>query len=174
MIVLILTEFLPCTLVSNCYLVTIFFIPIIRKKFEFTSHAHSWSFANVIILCRLGWVHVVFLSYYYRERIELKWKNYMIYALPNRNWHEFQTFYIRPRSGTDSAQWDWGIRCNHILRYCIILYCIFQAKMKLTLTQFRSGYHALKPRTLFWKPVCQQTLTLRMVTIPFYIYIYFF
>ncbi len=34
----------------------------------------------------------------------------MIPALPNMNWREFQNFYIRPRSGTDSAQWDWGIR----------------------------------------------------------------
>ncbi len=27
----------------------------------------------------------------------------------NRNWREFQTFYTHPCSGTDSAQWDWGI-----------------------------------------------------------------
>ncbi len=33
----------------------------------------------------------------------------MIRALPNRNGREFQTIYIRARSGTDSAQWDWGI-----------------------------------------------------------------
>ncbi len=118
MIVLIPTEFLPCALVSNCYLVKIFFIPIIREKFEFTSHAHSWSFANIIILCRLGSVHVVFLSYYYRERTKLKWKIYMIRALPNRNWREFQTFNISPRSGTDSAQWDWGIRHS---QYLIVL-----------------------------------------------------
>ncbi len=71
-IVLILTVFLPYELVSNCYLVTIFFIRIICEKFKFTSHAHSWSFANIIILCRLGSVHVIFLSYYYRERTELK------------------------------------------------------------------------------------------------------
>ncbi len=32
-------------------------------------------------------------------------KIYMIRTLPNRNWREFQTFYIRPCSGTDSAQW---------------------------------------------------------------------
>ncbi len=108
-IVLIPTEFLPCALVSNCYLVKIFFIPIICEKFEFTLHAHSWSFANIIVLCRLGSIHVVFLSYYYQERTKLKWKIYMIRALPNRNWCEFQTFYIRPRSSTDSAQWDWGI-----------------------------------------------------------------
>ncbi len=36
----------------------------------------------------------------------------MIRALPNRNGHEFQTFYICARSGTDSAQWDWGIICK--------------------------------------------------------------
>ncbi len=33
----------------------------------------------------------------------------MIPALPNRNGRELQTVYIRARSGTDSAQWDWGI-----------------------------------------------------------------
>ncbi len=33
----------------------------------------------------------------------------MIRVLPNRNGREFQTFYIRARSGTYSAQWDWGI-----------------------------------------------------------------
>ncbi len=72
MIVLIPTVFLPYALVSNCYFVTIFFICIIREKFQFTSHAHSWSFVNVIVLCRLGSVHVIFLSYYYRERTDLK------------------------------------------------------------------------------------------------------
>ncbi len=34
----------------------------------------------------------------------------MIRVLPNRNEREFQTFYIRARSSTDSAQFDWGIR----------------------------------------------------------------
>ncbi len=85
MIVLIPTVFLPYALVSKCYLVTIFFICIIHEKFEFTLHAHSLSFANIIVLCRLGSVHVIFLSYYYRERTELKWKNCMIYPLPNKN-----------------------------------------------------------------------------------------
>ncbi len=37
----------------------------------------------------------------------------MIHALPNRNRCEFQTFYIRARSGTDLAQWDLGIRELH-------------------------------------------------------------
>ncbi len=46
-IVLIPTVFLPYMVVSNCYLVMIFFICIICEKFEFTSHAHSWSFANI-------------------------------------------------------------------------------------------------------------------------------
>ncbi len=108
-IVLIPTVFLLYTLVSNCYLVTIFFIPIICEKFEFTLHAHTWSFANIIVLCQLGSVHVVFLSYYYWERNELKWKIYMICPFPNMNWREFQTSYIRPHSGVDSAQWDCGI-----------------------------------------------------------------
>ncbi len=103
-IVLIPTVFLPYALLSNCYLVTIFFIPIIREKFEFTSHAHSWSFTNIIVLCWLGSIHVVFLSYYYRERTELKWKIYMIRPFPNKNWREFQTFYIHPCSAVDSAQ----------------------------------------------------------------------
>ncbi len=109
-IMLIPTVFLPYMLVSNCYLVTIFFILIIREKFELTLHAHSWSFANIIILCWLGSIHVIFLSYYYRERTELKWKIYMIRPFPNKNWHEFQNFYICPRSAVDSAQWNLGIK----------------------------------------------------------------
>ncbi len=47
MIVLIPTVLLPYALVSNSYLVMIFFIHIIHEKFEFTSHAHSQSFANI-------------------------------------------------------------------------------------------------------------------------------
>ncbi len=71
--VLTITVFVLHVLVSNCYLVMIFFICIIREKFEFTSHTHLWSFANIIVICQLGSVHVVFLSlsYYYRERTEL-------------------------------------------------------------------------------------------------------
>ncbi len=61
-IMLIPTVFLPYTLVSNFYLVTIFFIRIICEKFEFTSYTHSWSFTNIIVLCRLGSVHVVFFN----------------------------------------------------------------------------------------------------------------
>ncbi len=109
MIVLIPAVLLPYALVSNCYLVMIFFIRITCEKFEFTLHATSWSFANIIILCRLGSVHVVFLSYYYRERTELKWKMYMIRPFPNKNWREFQNFHICPCSAVDSAQWDWVV-----------------------------------------------------------------
>ncbi len=58
-IVLIPTEFLLYVLVSNCYLVTIFFIPIICEKFEFTLHTHLWSFANIIVLCRLGSILII-------------------------------------------------------------------------------------------------------------------
>ncbi len=87
----------------------IFFIRIIREKFKFTSHAHSWSLANIIVLCRLGSINVVFLSYYYRERNKLKWKIYMIRPFPNKNWWEFQIFYIRPYSAVHSAQWDLDI-----------------------------------------------------------------
>ncbi len=60
MIVLIPTVFLPYALVYICYLVTIFFIRIILEKFELTSQAHSWLFANIIVLCWLGSVHVYF------------------------------------------------------------------------------------------------------------------
>ncbi len=109
-IMLIPTVFLPYALVSNCYLVTIFFIRIIREKFKFTSHAHSWSFANIIVVCWLGSIHVIYLSCYYRERTELKWKIYMIRPFPNKNWHEFQNVYIHPRSAVDSAQWDLGVK----------------------------------------------------------------
>ncbi len=100
-----------CVLVSNCYLVMIFFIRIIHEKFEFTLHAHSWSFTNEIVLCRLGSIHVIFLSYYYREITELNWNIYMICAFPNKNWCEFQNFYILPHLAVDSAQWDVGISC---------------------------------------------------------------
>ncbi len=44
---LIPTVFLPYMLVSKWYIVMIFFIRIICEKFKFTSHAHSWSFANI-------------------------------------------------------------------------------------------------------------------------------
>ncbi len=40
-IVLITTVFLLYALVYNCYLQMIFFICIIREKFEFTLHSHS-------------------------------------------------------------------------------------------------------------------------------------
>ncbi len=110
MIVLIPTVFIPYMLVSNCYLVMIFFIRIICEKVEFTSQSHSWSFANIIVLCRLGSVHFIFLSYYYWERTELKWKIYMIRPFPNKNCHEFQYLYIRSCSAVDSAHWALGIR----------------------------------------------------------------
>ncbi len=99
-IVLIPTVFLPYALVSSCYLVMIFFIHIIREKFEFTSHAHSWSFANI-----------------YQEKIELKWKIYMIRPFLNKNLHEFLIFYIRPCSAVDSAQWDLSITTDHCVAY---------------------------------------------------------
>ncbi len=110
-IMLIPTVFLPYELVSNCYLVMIF-IRIIGEKFEFTLHAHSWSFANIIVLCRLGSVHVIFLSYCYWERTELNWKIYMIGPFSNKNWREFQNvskLVCRPCLAVDSAQWDLGI-----------------------------------------------------------------
>ncbi len=115
MIMLIPTVFLLYVLVSNCYLVTIFFIHIIREMFEFTSHAHSGSFANIIVVCRPISKHVVFLSYYYRERTKLKWQIYMIRSFPNKNWREFQKIYIRPRLAVDSAQWDLSITGVRIL-----------------------------------------------------------
>ncbi len=52
------------------------------------------------------------MSYYYLTTIEKKTspnKKVLIRTPLNRNEREFQTFYIRPRSGTDSEQWDWGI-----------------------------------------------------------------
>ncbi len=105
-IVLIPTVFLPYALVSNCYLVMIFFIRNICNNFKFTSHSHSWSFANIIVLCWLGSILVIFLSYHYRERTKLKWKFFMIPPFPNKNWHELQNVYIRPCSALDSAQQD--------------------------------------------------------------------
>ncbi len=33
----------------------------------------------------------------------------MIRPFPNKNWREFQIFYIRPISAVDSAHWDLGI-----------------------------------------------------------------
>ncbi len=131
-IMLIPIVFLPYALVSNCYLVMIFFIRIIHEKFEFTSRTHSWSFANIIVLCWLGSVHVLFLSYYYRERTELKWKMYMIHPFPNKNWREFQNFHIRPRSAVDSAQWDWDIRewesCDVTFKLTCVMDCQYIKK----------------------------------------------
>ncbi len=102
-IVLIPTVFLQYALVSNCYLVTIFFIRIIREKFEFTSYAHLWSFANIILLCRLGSIHVIFLCYYYQERTKLKWK-FHDSSLPKQELALISNFYICPSSAVDSAQ----------------------------------------------------------------------
>ncbi len=84
------TEFLPCALVSNCFLVT---IVLICEKCSFAYINRTF----------LSWLHTC------RERTELKWNIYMIRVLPNRNEREFQTFYIRACSSTDSARWDWGI-----------------------------------------------------------------
>ncbi len=106
MIVLIPNLFLLYTIVSICYLVPIFFIRIIREKVEFTSHTHSWSFTNIIVVCWLGSVHVIFSSYYYRDRTKLKWKNYMICPFPNKNWRKFR---IILHSAVDLAHWDLGI-----------------------------------------------------------------
>ncbi len=125
MIVLIATVFLPYALVSNCYLVMIFFIRIIREKFEFTSNAHSWSFAIIIVLCRLGSIHVIFLSYYYRERTQLNWKMYMIRPFSKKNWSEFQNIYIHPHSAVDSGQWDLGIRIRFIYLTQYNINCMF-------------------------------------------------
>ncbi len=128
-IVLIPTVFLLYALVSNCYLVMIFFIRIICEQFEFTLHSHSWSFANIIVFFRLGSIHVVFLSYHYRERTELKWKMYMIRPFPNNNWCEFQNFHIRSHSAVDSAQWDWALNrygiCLNTTNYQIYQYAWF-------------------------------------------------
>ncbi len=53
--------FVPYTLVSNCYLVTSFFIRNIHEKFEFTLYAHSRSFTN--ITCTLStWLCTCFIA----------------------------------------------------------------------------------------------------------------
>ncbi len=81
-IVLIPTVFLLYALVSNCYLVTIFFIHIICEKF--TSHARSWSFANIIILCQLGSVHVVFFILLLSRKNRAQMKNLHDSSLPQQ------------------------------------------------------------------------------------------
>ncbi len=51
-------------------------------------------------------------SYYFRTFNHAQLKKIRFYAfdpLTKKNGHEFQTFYICPRSGVDSGQWDWGI-----------------------------------------------------------------
>ncbi len=53
----------PYTLVSNCYLVTIFFICIILEKFEFTSHADSQIYSYFVGLA-------LYMSYFYLTIIE--------------------------------------------------------------------------------------------------------
>ncbi len=67
------------------------------------------------------------MSYYYLTIIEKEpssnEKFTSIRALPNRNGREFQTFYIHERSGTDSAQCDWGIIMEPILSWPIVFFC---------------------------------------------------
>ncbi len=46
------------------------------------------------------------------------WKKRRFYAFDppiKKNGYEFQTFYIRPHSGVDSGQWDWGIKCYDVM-----------------------------------------------------------
>ncbi len=109
-IVLILIVFIPYALLSQCYLVTFFFIRIIREKFELTLHADSCSFANINRTLS-SWLHTCLIQCYLNiiEKELSPNKIFLIHAPLNRNEREFQTFYIRPHLGTYSAQWDWGI-----------------------------------------------------------------
>ncbi len=120
---------------------TIVLIPtvfLILEEFEFTLHSYLWSFTKIIILCRLGSVHVIFLSYYYRERTKLKWKVYIIRPFPKNNWHEFQYVYIRPRSAVDSAQWDLGIMMLIFGLVCMIWFHKPQICHKLSLSAIKT------------------------------------
>ncbi len=109
------TVFVPFILLSYCYLVTFFFIRIIHEKFKLTSHADSCSVATkkksyFVVLAP-------YMSYYYLTTIEKEPspnEKFLIHAPCNKNRHEFRTFYIRPHSGTDLAQWDWGIMEPHL------------------------------------------------------------
>ncbi len=92
MIVLIVTVFLIYALVSNCYLVMIFFIRIIRKMFEFTLHTHSWSFTNIIVLCRLGSVHVIFFILLLSRKNRVQKKNINDSSLPQQELARISNF----------------------------------------------------------------------------------
>ncbi len=50
--------------------------------------------------------------YYFRTFNHAQLIYFFFYAFDpptKKNGHEFQSFYIRPHSGVDSGQWDWGI-----------------------------------------------------------------
>ncbi len=103
---LIPTEFLPCTLVSNCFLVAI--VPYARSS----SYFACW-FVFIGIYKSYFFELAPYISYCYLTIIEKEpstnEKCTWFMLSPTLNRHEFQTFYNRPRSGVDSAQWDWGI-----------------------------------------------------------------
>ncbi len=72
--------FLPYALLSNCYLVTFFFIRIIHEKFELTSHTDSCSFAN-ITRTLLGWLHtclIVILLLSRKNRVQIIFFRFML------------------------------------------------------------------------------------------------
>ncbi len=73
-IVLIPTVLIPYVLVSNYYLVAIFFIRIIHEKFKFTSHAHSWSFTNInhTLSTWLRTCHIVILLLSRKNEAQMK------------------------------------------------------------------------------------------------------
>ncbi len=119
------TIFFPFVLLPYCYLVMLFFIRIIREKFELTSHADSCSFApkKSYFVVLAPYMSSYFLTTIKKEQSPNE--KFLIRAPCNRNRCEFRTFYIRPHSGTDSAQWDWGMK-HSTVETCIIIKRVFK------------------------------------------------
>ncbi len=120
-IMLIPTVFLPYALVSNCYLATLFFIRIIREKFEFTSHADSRSFAKITRTLST-WLHtclIVILPLSRNNRAQMK--NFWFLLSPTEigaNFKHFTFIHIRQyirHSETWALDFTWWI-----LRYSVI------------------------------------------------------
>ncbi len=131
MIVLIPTVFLPYTLVSNCYLVTFFFICIIRKKFEFTLHAHLRSFANITHtlstwLCTCLIVILLLLSYNWAQM-----KKFWFVLPPTRIGANFKFLHsssfgtVRLGITNSAERWAVGMCFGEAFSHSLIMYKVW-------------------------------------------------
>ncbi len=77
----------------------------------------------------------LYMSYCYLTIIENEpspKEKSLICHFTKRNWHEFQTFYIRPHSAVHSAQWDLGImkilHHKNVQEFLLSYKCLWQHK----------------------------------------------